>query len=92
MTATENELCMKSYFMGSSHHLLNMAGFQMFLRMNIIAFNLETDAGFYRGLMPEWLAVLFNQLLRCKQRQHGITEEISTCKLCKPQCFLGEEM
>jgi len=63
----------------------------MFLRMNVVAFHLERDARFYRGLVLEWLAVLFNQLLRCKQRQHGITEEISTCKHCKTQCFLGEK-
>lgn len=69
-----------------------MAGFQVFLRMSIVAFNLEMDAGFYRGLVPEWLAVLFDRLLRCKQRQHGIMEEISTWKPCKTQCFLGGEV
>lgn len=46
--------------------LLSMACFQIFLRTNVVAFNLQVDAGFNRGLMPEWLAVLFSQLLRRK--------------------------
>lgn len=37
-----------------------MAVFQIFLRMNIVAYNLQVDAGFYRALMPEWLAVMYS--------------------------------
>lgn len=45
---------------GESLFLLNMAVFQIFLRMNIVAYNLQVDAGFYRALMPEWLAVMYS--------------------------------
>lgn len=79
-------LC-QSNFVGSAHHLLNMAGFQTFLRVNTVDLNLERDALWrLSAWMPCSLVWL---VLRCKQRQCEISEEIFTCKPCNTQCSQG---
>lgn len=77
----------QSNFVGSAHHLLNMAGFQTFLRINSVDFNLERDALWrLSAWMPCSLVWL---VLRCKQRQGEISEAIFTCKPCNTQCSQG---